>query len=136
VLAVPADHPLADAGGPVDLSVLAGEDVLLLEEGHCLRDQALSVCRLAGAANAGASGPPAWRRCARWSPPACSRRAPVTLLPELARDEHLRGVRAAGARRPVADPLTHIGGVTGGTTGGTTGGGAQPMPDSARSGLR
>jgi LysR family hydrogen peroxide-inducible transcriptional activator len=50
VLAVPAGHPLADAGGPVDPSVLAGEEVLLLEEGHCLRDQALSVCRLTGAA--------------------------------------------------------------------------------------
>ena len=49
VLAVPADHPLAVAGGPVDPSVLAGEQVLLLEEGHCLRDQALSVCRLTGA---------------------------------------------------------------------------------------
>ena len=36
--------------GPVDPSVLAGENVLLLEEGHCLRDQALAVCRLAGAA--------------------------------------------------------------------------------------
>ena len=36
--------------GPVDLSVLAGEHVLLLEEGHCLRDQALAVCQLAGAA--------------------------------------------------------------------------------------
>jgi LysR family hydrogen peroxide-inducible transcriptional activator len=49
VLAVPAGHPLAEAGGPVDPSVLAGEEVLLLEEGHCLRDQALSVCRLTGA---------------------------------------------------------------------------------------
>lgn len=28
---------------------LAAERVLLLEDGHCLRDQALSVCRLAGA---------------------------------------------------------------------------------------
>ena len=49
MLAVPADHPLADRTGPVDLSVLATEHVLLLEEGHCLRDQALAVCRLAGA---------------------------------------------------------------------------------------
>lgn len=49
VLAVPAGHPLAASGGPVDPSVLAGEQVLLLEEGHCLRDQALSVCRLTGA---------------------------------------------------------------------------------------
>lgn len=48
VLAVPAGHPLADAG-TVDVSVLAAEHLLLLEEGHCLRDQALDVCRLHGA---------------------------------------------------------------------------------------
>jgi LysR family transcriptional regulator, hydrogen peroxide-inducible genes activator len=49
VLAVPCDHPLAADDGPVDTSVLADEHVLLLEEGHCLREQALSVCQLAGA---------------------------------------------------------------------------------------
>ena len=49
VLAVPATHPLAQVGGPVEVSVLATENVLLLEEGHCLRDQALAVCQLAGA---------------------------------------------------------------------------------------
>ena len=49
VLAVPAGHPLAEAGGRVDVGVLAGESILLLEDGHCLRDQALSVCQLAGA---------------------------------------------------------------------------------------
>jgi LysR family hydrogen peroxide-inducible transcriptional activator len=49
VLAVPADHRLAQTDGPVEMSVLADEHVLLLEEGHCLRDQALSVCQLAGA---------------------------------------------------------------------------------------
>jgi LysR family transcriptional regulator, hydrogen peroxide-inducible genes activator len=49
VLAVPTDHPLALDRGPVDLSVLADEHMLLLEEGHCLRDQALAVCQLTGA---------------------------------------------------------------------------------------
>lgn len=50
VLAVPAGHPLAaHDGSPVPVSVLAGETVLLLEDGHCLRTQALSVCDLAGA---------------------------------------------------------------------------------------
>lgn len=48
VLAVPTGHPLAERIGPVDHSVLATEDLLLLEEGHCLRDQALEVCRLSG----------------------------------------------------------------------------------------
>lgn len=49
VLAVPATHPLAESEGAVSPSVLATEDVLLLEEGHCLREQALAVCTVAGA---------------------------------------------------------------------------------------
>ncbi|QXC61852.1 LysR family transcriptional regulator [Aquihabitans sp. G128] len=49
VLAAPATHALAEIEGPAPLSVLDGEAVLLLEDGHCLRDQALSVCRLASA---------------------------------------------------------------------------------------
>ncbi len=48
VLAVPADDPLASIEGPASLSVLAGQRVLLLDDGHCLRAQALSVCQLAG----------------------------------------------------------------------------------------
>lgn len=44
VLLAPAEHPLAKktAVRPADL---AGQQLLLLEEGHCLRDQALEVCR-------------------------------------------------------------------------------------------
>jgi LysR family hydrogen peroxide-inducible transcriptional activator len=49
VLAVPADHDLAPSKRKVNLSVIAGEQLLLLEEGHCLRAQALSVCHLNGA---------------------------------------------------------------------------------------
>jgi len=49
VLATPIDHPLARLGEPVPVAALADEHVLLLEEGHCLRDQALSVCHLVGA---------------------------------------------------------------------------------------
>lgn len=49
VLAAPAGHRLADDDAPIDLSSLQGEHVLLLSDGHCLRDQALSVCRVAGA---------------------------------------------------------------------------------------
>ena len=48
LLAVPALHPLAGAG-PLSMEDLADERLLLLEDGHCLRDQALDVCRLAGA---------------------------------------------------------------------------------------
>lgn len=34
--------------GPVSLSDLAPERILLLDEGHCLRDQAIAACRLDG----------------------------------------------------------------------------------------
>lgn len=50
LLAVPAGHRLASVAEPVDLSVLIDENMLLLDEGHCLRDQALEVCKLTGAA--------------------------------------------------------------------------------------
>ena len=42
-LAVPANHPLA-ARDRVRVADLEGETLLLLEDGHCLRDQALEVC--------------------------------------------------------------------------------------------
>ena len=51
LLATPPDHPLAAGSAPVDRGVLAAEHLLLLEDGHCLRDQALELCRLAGAAD-------------------------------------------------------------------------------------
>ena len=44
VFAVPADHPKAQLA-EVDPSDLEGEEVLLLEDGHCFRDQALEVCQ-------------------------------------------------------------------------------------------
>lgn len=53
VLAAPSGHALAAGDGPAKTSVLAGESVLLLEDGHCLRNQALSVCDLAGATERG-----------------------------------------------------------------------------------
>jgi LysR family hydrogen peroxide-inducible transcriptional activator len=47
VLALPAGHALAGRTR-VNPSALADLPLLLLDEGHCLRDQALEVCRLAG----------------------------------------------------------------------------------------
>jgi len=49
VLALPAAHPLARARGPVTIDALDGERVLLLDDGHCFRNQALAVCAKAGA---------------------------------------------------------------------------------------
>jgi LysR family hydrogen peroxide-inducible transcriptional activator len=48
VLALPAGHPLVDRT-EITVSDLAGAELLLLEEGHCLRDHALEVCALADA---------------------------------------------------------------------------------------
>lgn len=52
VLAVPPGHPLARRRGPAALAVLEGQTVLLLEDGHCFRDQALALCGPAGAREA------------------------------------------------------------------------------------
>ena len=48
LLAVSGRHPLARREH-LDVQELATQKLLLLEDGHCLRDQALEVCRLFGA---------------------------------------------------------------------------------------
>ena len=47
-LACPPDHPLANRK-PLKVQHLATQPLLLLEEGHCLRQHALSACKLKGA---------------------------------------------------------------------------------------
>lgn len=47
VLALPPGHPLSDKRR-VPTTALADLPLLLLDEGHCLRDQALDVCHKAG----------------------------------------------------------------------------------------
>ena len=49
VLAAPHGHPLASKTTPVAAGELAGHAVLLLTDGHCLRQQALSFCERARA---------------------------------------------------------------------------------------
>lgn len=48
VTAMPVSHPLTEKQF-INLSDLEGEELLLLEEGHCLRQHALAVCAMAGA---------------------------------------------------------------------------------------
>ncbi|MBW8375844.1 DNA-binding transcriptional regulator OxyR [Stenotrophomonas maltophilia] len=48
LLAVSRQHPLARRQH-LDVQELSSQKLLLLEDGHCLRDQALAVCRLFGA---------------------------------------------------------------------------------------
>ena len=45
LLVAPSDHALLKSDG-LSSADLVDEDVLLLEDGHCLRDHALSICRL------------------------------------------------------------------------------------------
>lgn len=48
LLAAPDAHPLAGRHA-LKLADLENQHLLLLEDGHCLRDQALEVCRMSGA---------------------------------------------------------------------------------------
>ncbi|MCB9497397.1 MAG: LysR family transcriptional regulator [Fibrobacteria bacterium] len=48
LLALPATHPLSSRPS-VALPVLEEMELLLLDDGHCLREQALEVCRRSGA---------------------------------------------------------------------------------------
>jgi LysR family transcriptional regulator, hydrogen peroxide-inducible genes activator len=48
LLAVPENHPFARRPS-IGLSELVDHDLMLLEDGHCLRDQALEVCAFSGA---------------------------------------------------------------------------------------
>lgn len=43
--AAPADHPLARSAR-IDPAALAGRELILLEDGHCLRDHAMAACGL------------------------------------------------------------------------------------------
>lgn len=98
LLAVPPGHWLSRKESPVRAAELKGESVLLLDEGHCFREQALSFCNaantrerefratsLATLAQMAAAG------------------AGVTLLPELAAPTETQ--RTDLVLRPLIDPL-------------------------------
>ncbi|CAB4602828.1 unannotated protein [freshwater metagenome] len=44
LVAMSTDHRWADSTSPITLERLSRENILLLEEGHCLRDQAENLC--------------------------------------------------------------------------------------------
>lgn len=52
VLAGPLGHPLMRPRRPAQLGELEGKSVLLLEDGHCFRDQAFAICATANAREA------------------------------------------------------------------------------------
>jgi LysR family transcriptional regulator, hydrogen peroxide-inducible genes activator len=53
VLAAAPGHPLVQPKKPATAAALQGATVLLLEDGHCLRDQTLGLCARAGASEVG-----------------------------------------------------------------------------------
>ena len=84
VLAVPFGHRLA-ARKRVSEKDLSEEQVLLLDDGHCLRDQALSICSRAGACELGDFRASSLTTLVQM----VSGGAGVTLLPELALDSEV-----------------------------------------------
>ncbi|MCS6799782.1 MAG: LysR substrate-binding domain-containing protein [Myxococcota bacterium] len=97
VLAVPRRHRLARGRAPVRLDTLDGERVLLLDDGHCLREQVLAVCEAHGAHERGelraTSLPTLVQMVAQGDG--------VTLLPSLAIETEAR--RAPLVLRPLLD---------------------------------
>ena len=106
-VAVPDNHKLAKRD-TVRVDDLQGETLLLLEDGHCLRDQALEVCSRIG---------PSEKQDFRGTSLETLRQmvatgAGVTLLPELAGKGaygQARGVTIRPFTRPV--PVRHVGAV-------------------------
>jgi LysR family transcriptional regulator, hydrogen peroxide-inducible genes activator len=98
VVALPVRHPLA-ARGTLRLAELEDETLLLLEEGHCLRDQALEVC-----SRAGLREPQDFRATSLETlRQMVATGAGVTLLPELAGRGAYRSARGV-VLRPLARP--------------------------------
>ena len=64
-VALPTHHPLA-AKNTIKVADLKGQTLLLLEDGHCLRDQALEVCSRVDVREAEDFGLPVSRPCVRW----------------------------------------------------------------------
>jgi LysR family hydrogen peroxide-inducible transcriptional activator len=99
VAAAPAgaglDAAAYPAGHPIGLSDLSGDDLLLLEEGHCLRDQAISLCAHAGQGRLATSLETLWHMIAAGEG--------YSVLPALstAGREELAGLVAV---RPLDDP--------------------------------
>ncbi|HSY05049.1 MAG TPA: LysR substrate-binding domain-containing protein [Steroidobacteraceae bacterium] len=107
LVALPERHALA-AQPTVRVADLKGESLLLLEDGHCLRDQALEVCSRAGVREQQdfrATSLETLRQMVATG-------AGVTLLPELAGRGAYRSARGV-VLRPFARPapVRHVGAV-------------------------
>ncbi len=98
---MPTDHLLARKKS-LRLEDLEGEQVLLLEDGHCLRDQALAVCSAQGASELGDFRATSLSTLTQM----VTDGDVMTLLPELALGVETRGRRDL-AVRPFRSPAPH-----------------------------
>jgi LysR family hydrogen peroxide-inducible transcriptional activator len=98
LLALPPAHPLAAKAGPVRTASLLDLEMLLLDDGHCFRHQALEVCNV-GRAREGEFRATSLTTLIQMVAAGLG----ATLLPELAVATETR--RARIALRKVASPL-------------------------------
>jgi len=97
-LAVPPDHPLAEHA-EIEIEELASYPLLLLEEGHCLRDNALEICQqhnIAEEQDFRATGLETLRQMVKAG-------TGITLMPEIAINKHETGIRYI----PFMEPTPH-----------------------------
>lgn len=97
LLCLPPQHRLARSTAPLRVEKLGGEHLLLLEDGHCLRDQAMAACGEARVEELGfrATSLPTLVQMVASG-------AGITLLPRLA--AATESARAAVTLRPLAKP--------------------------------
>jgi LysR family hydrogen peroxide-inducible transcriptional activator len=104
VLVLRPEHPLAKKRGPVTDAELRGEELLLLDDGHCFRDQVLEVCGTARAEEGElrATSLPTLVQMVAGG-------VGITLIPELAKDVEAKRARlrvrplaSRAARRTIA----------------------------------
>jgi LysR family hydrogen peroxide-inducible transcriptional activator len=104
LLAAPAAHPLAGQGEAAT-TLLAAEPLLLLEEGHCLRDQALSYCQQVDRAAMSGFGASSLSTIVQM----VANGLGITLLPELSLPFEVHDPRIALVRFAEPEPTRTVG---------------------------
>jgi len=104
VVALPSSHRLTACDALVEQD-LAGEQVLLLADGHCLRDQALSVCHQVGAHESATVRASSLNTLVQMVASGLG----ITLLPASALPVELRGVREIEVRELDPEPFRTVG---------------------------
>ena len=110
LLAVPAGDPLPLLSR-VDIGDVNQRRLILLEEGHCLRDQALAFCATKGRDQPARLGPPAGLGATSLATvmQMVANGYGVTLVPEVAIDTELRDARVKLLRFSEPEPSRSIG---------------------------